>query len=441
MLDMLFTTDAMRAVFGDAARLQRMLDFEAALARAEAVAGVIPSAAALSIVQCCRADAFDCKALAADARKSGNLAIPLVAALTRQVAAIDPEARGYVHWGATSQDAIDTGLVLQLHDALAEVERELQRLAIALAAQVRAHRATPLAGRTWMQQALPVTLGLKLAGILAAVDRHAARFAALRPRIAVLQFGGAAGTLASLGPKAMAVEAALAADLGLSVAATPWHAQRDDVAEVATTLGLLTATLGKLARDIALLAQTEVAEAFEPSAPGRGGSSTLPHKRNPVGCAAALAAAVRVPGLVGTMLSAAVQEHERGLGNWPAEWDTLPEIAMLAAGALDAMIDVVAGLDVDAGRMRANLELTHGQILAEAVQMAVAPVLGRDAAHTIVGAACRRAATEQRHLRDVVRDDPQLRPVLDDAALARLFEPGSYLGSADVFIDRALARH
>ncbi|HET9045673.1 MAG TPA: 3-carboxy-cis,cis-muconate cycloisomerase [Casimicrobiaceae bacterium] len=441
MLDMLFTTDAMRAIFRDTARVQGMLDFEAALARAEAAVGVIPAAAALSIVQCCDANEFDFAALAAGARTAGNIAIPLVAALTHRVAELDPEARGYVHWGATSQDAIDTGLVLQLRDALALIDDDLDRFASALAAQIRHHRATPIVGRTWMQQAVPVTFGLKLAQVLAAVDRHRERIATLRPRMAELQFGGAVGTLASLGTRGIDVETALAADLRLEVADTPWHTQRDNLCEVAATLGLIVATTGKLARDIALLAQTEVAEAFEPSAPGRGGSSTLPHKRNPVGAAIALAAAVRVPNLVATMLSAGVQEHERGLGNWPAEWDALPEICMLAAGALDAMTGVVAGLDVDAAKMRANLDVSRGQIFAEAVQMALAPALGRDAAHALVGTLCKRAAAEGRHLRDAVRGEPQVRAILDDAALDAIFDPARYLGVADAFIDRALARH
>ena len=430
----------MRAVFADRARVQRMLDVEAALARAEAAAGIIPALAAASIAQCCSADDYDFPALRAAARNAGNLAIPLVAALTQRVAQIDASARGFVHWGATSQDVIDTGLVLQLRDALDLIDADLARLADALAAQTRKHRATPLAGRTWLQQALPVTLGLKLAGILSAVQRHQQRLAALRPRVAVLQFGGAAGTLASLRARGLDVERALAALLGLGIADVPWHTQRDNLGEAAATLGLVVATLGKLARDLSLLAQTEVAEVFEPAAPGRGGSSTLPHKRNPVGAAIALAAAVQVPGLVATMLAAAVQEHERGLGDWPAEWDTLPNIILLAAGALDAMAGVVAGLDVDAARMRTNLDLTQGQILAEAAQMALAPALGRDVAHALVGAACQRAADERRHLREVLRDDSQVRSVLDDAALANLFEPESYLGATDAFIERVLAR-
>ena len=441
VLDLLFTTDAMRAVFSDDARVQRMLDFEAALARAEAKVGIVPAGAAEAIGRCCRARDFDFAQIAMDARAAGNLAIPLVAALTERVGRADAAVRGFVHWGATSQDVIDTGLVLQLREALRLIEDDLARLANALAGKADVHRATPLPGRTWLQQALPVTLGLKLATSLSAIDRHRARVAALRPRVAVLQFGGATGTLASLGTQGLAVEKALAAELGLVIADVPWHTQRDIVCEVATTLGLLAATLGKLGRDIALLAQTEIGEAFEPAAPGRGGSSTLPQKRNPVGAAVAIAAATRVPGLVATMLAAAVQEHERGLGNWPAEWDTLPQIVMLTAGSVDAMAHVIAGLDVDAARMRANLDLSHGQIFAEAVQMALAPALGRDVAHELVAAASRKASQERRHLRDVLGDEPRVRAILDAAALAQLFDPASYLGATDAFVARALAQH
>ncbi len=440
MTDLQFTTDAMRAVFTDRSRVQRMLDFEAALARAQATAGVIPAAAAGVIARHCRADGYDLANLGVSARSAGNLAIPLIAALTQAVAADDRDAKGFVHWGATSQDALDTGLMLQLREALALIDIDLARLADALAQQAKAHKVTPLAGRTWLQQALPVTLGQKLAATLSAIDRHRTRLGRLRSEVLVLQFGGAAGTLASLGERALEVEAALAAELGLAVADVPWHTQRDRVCEAATTLGLLIATLGKLARDIALLAQTEVAEAFEPAAPGRGGSSTLPHKRNPVGCAVALAAAIRVPNLVATMLAAAVQEHERGLGNWPAEWDTLPEICELAAGALAAMADVVTGLDVDAQRMRANLDLTQGQILGEAVQMALAPALGRDAAHALVAELCRRAAAARLPLHDILVAEPKVRAVLDAATLARLTDPAGYLGSSAAFVDRVLAR-
>ena len=436
---MLFTTDAMRAIFDDRARLQGMLDVEAALARAQARVGVIPESAAEAIASVCRVDLFDAQAIGKAARDAGNLAIPLVSALTRTVGERDTAARGYVHWGATSQDVIDTGLVLQLRAALDTFDRELARLIEALAAQVERHRSTVLAGRTWLQQGLPTTLGLKLAGVLCAVGRDRARLSALRTRTLVVQLGGATGTLASLGGQGIAVERALAEALRLHVPETPWHTQRDRFCDIACALGILTATLGKLARDIALLAQTEVGEAFEPAAAGRGGSSTMPQKRNPVGASISIAAAVRVPGLVSTMLSAAVQEHERGLGNWPAEWETLPEIALLAAGSLDAMIEVVGGLEVDAPRMRENLDITRGQVLSEAVQMALAHKLGRDVAHKLVGDAARRAAREHRHLKEVLSEDPQVRGALDDARLEALFDPLDYLGSSDAFIDRALA--
>lgn len=418
-----------------------MLDFEAALAQAEASVGVIPQHAADVIAAQCDVEHFDVDAIDNDARDAGNLAIPLVAALTRNVGAVDEGARGFVHWGATSQDAIDTGLVLQLRDALALIEADLARLARGLAAQARRHAATVLPGRTWLQHALPITLGVKLAAIVSALDRHRARVALARRHGLVLQFGGAAGTLASLHDQGLAVSKALGERLGLAVPDMPWHTERDRLCDVAATLGMLTATLGKLARDIALLAQSEVGEADEPAAPGRGGSSTMPQKRNPVGASIALAAAVRVPGLVATMLAAAVQEHERGLGNWPAEWETLPQIVMLAGGALAAMAQTAEGLEVHADRMRANLDLTNGLVFAEAVQMALAPTLGRDAAHALVASACRRAAAERVHLREILAEEPRVKPVLDDEAIARLFDPMRYLGESSAYIARALVRH
>jgi 3-carboxy-cis,cis-muconate cycloisomerase len=434
----LFTPPVLAKAFSRTARVERMLEAEAALARAEARAGIIPQDAAESIARACRAEAYDIDALHAAATDAGNLAIPLVAALTRRVGEQDAAAKGYVHWGATSQDIIDTGLVLQLREGLGYVESELARLCDALATHADAHRTTVLPGRTWLQQASPISLGHKLAASLAALDRDRARLAALAPRLYVVQLGGAAGNLASLGAKGSAVTQAMAAELGLGVPPTPWHTQRDAVVECAAVLGILTASLGKLARDLALLSQTEVGEAFEPAAPGRGGSSTMPQKRNPVGAAVALAAATRVPGLVATMLAAAVQEHERGLGNWPAEWDTLPEIVQLAGSAVLAMAQVVPGLTVDVARMRANIDLTQGQLFAEAVQMALAPALGRDVAHKLVADICRRAAAEGRHVRDVLREDPKARPLLDDAALDRLFDPVQYLGSSNDYIDRVL---
>jgi 3-carboxy-cis,cis-muconate cycloisomerase len=415
-----------------------MLEFEAALATAEARTGVIPPAAADAIVAQCDVSRFDVAQIGDAAREAGNLAIPLVAALTRNVAEADRTAKGFVHFGATSQDAIDTGLVLQLGDALALVDHDLGRLIAALTAKARVHAQTVMPGRTWLQQALPVTLGVKLAGVVSALRRDRERLARAQRDDLVLQFGGAAGTLASLGDRGLGVAKALGGELGLPVPDMPWHTQRDRLCDIAATLGMLAATLGKFGRDIALLAQTEVAEAAEPAAPGRGGSSTMPQKRNPVGASVAIAAALRVPALVSTMLVCAVQEHERGLGNWPAEWETLPEIVMLVAGALAAMVDVAEGLAIDAERMRENLESTQGLVFAEAVQMALAPAIGRDAAHTLVARACRQAAGEHAHLRDILAADTEVMQALGRERLDALFDPHGYLGESRAFIERAL---
>jgi 3-carboxy-cis,cis-muconate cycloisomerase len=441
LLAPLFSTAKMRNIFSDLAGVQGMLDFEAALARAEAKSGVIPREAAGVIAAQCRAELYDLDSLAGAAANAGNPAIPLIKALTRLVAAQDVDAARYVHWGATSQDAMDTGLVLQLRTALDNIDGGLAILADALAALAAKHKETTLAGRTWMQQAVPVTLGLKAAGWLSAIGRLRERVDELRPRALALQFGGAAGTLASLGAQGIEVAFALAGELQLELPDTPWHTQRDRVAEAATVIGLLVGTLGKMARDISLLMQTEVAEAFEPAGDNRGGSSTMPHKRNPVSCAVALAAAVRVPALVSTMLAAMVQEHERGLGGWHAEWETLPEIFTLASGALDNMTRVAAGLEVDAEAMRRNLDITHGLVLAEAVAMALAHHLGKQAAHELVEAACGTAIAAKKHLRDVLAADARVSKHLSATDLARLFDPANYTGVASKFVERVLANH
>lgn len=434
----LLASAATAELFSDRATLQRMLDFEAALARAEAAHGVIPASAVTAIGTACDAAEVDLAALAAAAAEAGNLAIPLVKQLTARVAAADVEAAKYVHWGATSQDVIDTGLVLQLRDALAQIEAELAQLMATLAQLASDHRATPMAGRTWLQQAAPVSFGLKAAGWLDGLLRHQQRLRELRPRLLVLQFGGAAGTLASLGTQGLQVAATLTAELGLGLPDMPWHTQRDRVAEAATVLGLLTGSLGKIARDVSLLAQTEVGEAAEPVALGRGGSSSMPHKRNPVGCAATLAAAQRVPGLIATMLGAMPQEHERALGGWQAEWGTLPQIVQLAAGALFQMRHVVQGLTVDAERMRANLDLTHGLIMAEAVTLALGARIGRPQAHQLVERASRAAAASHRHLRTVLVEDAQVGAMLPAGEWERLFDPTAYLGVAGEFVERVL---
>ena len=438
LLGPLFGTAEASALFTDRARLQGMLDFEAGLARAEARTGVIPASAGPAIVGMCRAELFDMAELGRAAARSGNPAIPMVTRLTALVATEDAEAARYVHWGATSQDAMDTGLVLQLRGFLAALEVDLRRLAAALARLAEAHKGTPLAGRTWLQHALPVTVGLKAAGWLDAVDRHRARLSEIGLRALVLQFGGAAGTLAALGARGLEVAEALAGELHLPLPPLPWHAHRDRVAEVATCLGLLVGTLGKIARDVSLLMQTEVAEAFEPGGVGRGGSSTMPHKRNPVAAAAVLAAAMRAPGLVATMLSAMVQEHERGLGGWHAEWETLPALCVLGAGALRQTVETIEGLELDPARMRANLEATHGQILAEAVTMALGPRIGRLAAHELVEHACHHAAATRRHLGAVLAEDPAVTAHLSRADLDRLLEYRNYVGVAAALVNRVL---
>lgn len=437
----MFSTEGMERIFSGQNTVQRMLDFEAALARAEAVEDIVPPHAAAVIAACCDVAHIDLDALTQAAAQAGNLAIPLIKQLTATVAARDPEAANYVHWGATSQDVIDTGMVLQLREAIDLIVVDLAVFADTLAALALHHRSTPVIGRTWMQHALPVTFGLKVAGWLDAVLRHQARLAQLRARLFVLQFGGAAGTLASLGNRGLTVATALARELDLRLPDAPWHTQRDRMAEVATVLGLLTGTLGKIARDIALHSQTDVGELAEPVAQGRGGSSTMPHKRNPVGCAAALTAALRVPALVSTMLSGMVQEHERALGGWQAEWDTLPEIVSLCGGALVQLGQVVGGLSVDAARMRANIDSTGGLVMAEAVAMALAEHIGRPAAHLILEQACAHAVANQQALLSVLTADTRVTAQLTVAEIEQLFQPLVYTGEALAFVDRVLAAH
>ncbi|MCO4861085.1 3-carboxy-cis,cis-muconate cycloisomerase [Cupriavidus sp. WGlv3] len=439
----MFGSPAMLDIFSDAGTVQRMLAVEAALARAEAQCGVIPAAAATVITEVCRdLDAIDRDALAQAAVAAGNLAIPFVRQLTAAVAARDADAARFVHWGATSQDIIDTALVLQLVEALRWLDTDLVRLGEHCATLASAHRATPMVARTWLQHALPTSFGCKVAGWLDALRRDLVRLDAARAQARALQFGGAAGTLASLGDAAPGVVAALACELDLAAPVLPWHAHRDRMVEVATTLGMLTGTLGKMARDLSLLMQTEVAEVAEPTGPGRGGSSTMPHKRNPVGCAAVLTAAVRVPPLVATMLSGMVQEHERALGGWQAEWDTLPQIVTLAAGALRQMGEVVAGLQVDAASMRANLDLTHGLILGEAAMLELGGRIGRLQAHQVVERASRRAVADGTSLRDALaltlQQDPAHAGLLDDATLDRLANPANYAGQSSAFADAAV---
>lgn len=441
VLDALFRWEAVTQLFSSEATVQSMLEFEAALARAEAAVGVIPSPAAGAIAEQCRAELIDLSSLGREAGLAGNLAIPLLKQLKALVAAKNSGAANFVHWGATSQDAIDTAQMLRAREALRRIAEELRRLCDSLAQLADQHRATPIAGRTWMQHAAPTTLGVKFAGWLDALLRHRERLRETQQRCVVLQFGGAVGTLASLGGNAEAVSQALAKELNLPLPSMAWHSHRDRTAEIASTAGLLVGTLGKIAGDIVLHSQTEVGELREPAEDGRGGSSAMPHKQNPVACAAVLAAAARVPGLVGTMLTAMQQEDERSMGAWHAEWETLPEILGLAGGATHQLAWTVPRLEIDAARMRENLELTRGLIFSEAVSAALGKKIGMSEARWRIEMAAQKCSRERIHLRRVMEKDPQLGANFSSAELDALFDAGNYAGAALPFIDRVLERH
>ena len=432
---------ALAEIFSDARTVQGMLDFEAALARAEAQAGVVPASAVAPIEAACDAARIDAAALAQAAAGAGNLAIPLVKQLTAAVKAADGEAARYVHWGATSQDAIDTGFVLQLRDALDWTQERLDALLAALARQAERYQDTVMPGRTWMQHALPVTFGLKLAGTLDALLRWRRRLDAVRAGALTLQFGGAAGTLASLGDDALAVAGLLARELDLAQADTPWHSQRDRLLEVGHWYAGVCGTLGKFAGDFALLMQTEVAEVGEPVAEGRGGSSAMPHKRNPVGCAAILTAAQRTPGLMATLYGGQVQQHERALGGWQAEWEVLPELLMLTGCALVQAAQLVEGMRVDVDKMRADLDITHGLIMAESATLALAAHVGKQAAHHHIESLCHRALDEKRPLLSLLSADAQMRAHFSEQQLTQLLDPARGTGSAHAFVRQVLARY
>jgi 3-carboxy-cis,cis-muconate cycloisomerase len=439
LLAPMFSSVAMRAVCDDKAYLQHMLDFEAALARAEAATGVIPASAAGPIANACRAETFDIPALAEAATRSGNLAIPLVKALTAAVAKTDADAARYVHWGATSQDVIDTATMLTLRAAIDALLGDIDRAIAGFAGLARKHRDTAMVARTWLQHALPMPFGLKLAEYAAALHRSRARLKRLRAKSLALQFGGAAGTLAALGDKGILVAEKLATLLDLPLPDAPWHTHRDRIADAASVFAILAGTCGKIARDVSLMMQTDVAEAFEPSGEGRGGSSTMPHKRNPVSAATALAAAAMAPNLAATIFAAQVQDHERSAGPWHAEWPTLPTLQLVTSGALAAIVDLAEGLEVDAARMRVNLDATNGLIMAEAVTFALAETIGKSDAHHLMEAAAKKAVAGKQHLRDVLTNDPKVTAHLSTDKLAKLFDPMAYQGISQELIDRLLA--
>src|SRR6202046_2552992 len=439
LLAPMLSSAAMRAVCDDATYLQHMLDFEAALARAEAMVGVIPWSAVTPIATACKTGSFDLGALAETATRSGNLAIPLVKALTANVARADADAARHVHWGATSQDLIDSAGMLTLRAAIDALLPDLDRAIAGFAKLAKQHRTPAMVARTWLQHALPMPFGLKLAEYAAALHRSRARLQRMRKETLVLQFGGAAGTLAALGNNGWRVAEKLAQELELPLPDAPWHTHRDRVAEAASVLAILAGTCGKIARDVSLMMQTDVAEAFEPSGEGRGGSSTMPHKRNPVAAATALAAATMAPNLAATIFAAQVQDHERGAGPWHAEWLTLPTLQLVTSGALAAIGDIAEGLEVDAARMRVNLDATHGLIMAESVTMKLAEKIGKSEAHHLMEAASKKAGAEKTDLRDVLTQDPKVTAHLDAGKIAGLFEPMAYQGVSQALIDRLLA--
>jgi 3-carboxy-cis,cis-muconate cycloisomerase len=435
----MLSSASMREACDDRATLQNMLDFEAALARAEAAVGVIPAAAAGPIEAACKAASFDLAALAEAATRSGNLAIPLVKMLTAAVGKADADAARYVHWGATSQDVIDTATMLTLRAGIDALDADLSRAIKGFAALARAHRDTAMVARTWLQHALPMPFGLKLAEYAASLARARCRLRRLRREGLALQFGGAAGTLAALGDKGLAVAERLAQELKLPLPEAPWHTHRDRIAEAASAFAILAGSCGKIARDVSLMMQTDVAEAFEPAGEGRGGSSTMPHKRNPVAAASALGAATMAPQLAATIFAAQVQDHERSAGPWHAEWPTLPQLMLVTSGALAAIVDIAEGLVVDTARMRVNLDATHGLIMAEAVAMALAEKVGKSEAHHLVEAASKKAVAEKTHLREVLAADSKVTAQLAPEKIAALFEPMAYQGASQALIDRLLA--
>lgn len=436
--DALFSTPEMAALFSDTDLLRAMIRVEVALAEALEKSSLAPAgtAAAIATVQ---PEDLDKATLSTEVRAAGNLCIPFVKALTAAVEEANPAAAGFVHWGATSQDVQDTATLLQARSGWNLLLGQLDILCDTLATLAERHKETVLAGRTWLQQGPPVTLGLKIAGWLDALMRHRARIVEARQRIFVVQFGGAVGTLAALGDSATRVASDLAANLSLGMPLMPWHTHRDRMVEMAVTLGMLVGTLGKMGRDISLLMQTEVGECVESF--GSGGSSTMPHKRNPVSSAIMLSAAIRVPPLVSTMLSAMVQEHERGLGGWHAEWETLPEIFCFAAASLNAAISMTRALQVDEEAMAANMSILRGVTMSESLVFALAPKLGKQKARAIVEEITRCALAADQSLLQTALNDERIRGVLSLKELERALEPSSYLGCSAQWVGDVLRAH
>ena len=420
------STAEMGEVFGQESIVQAMLDFEAALARAQGEVGMIPAFAAEEIARHCRAEFFDAGAIVADSRSAGSLAIPLVKRLTERVAAHDAEAGRYVHWGSTSQDVVDTAMVLATGRALALIEVDLAALIRSLVSLYERHGDAPILARTLMQPAQVVSVGLKLAAWAAPLARARERLAAAAKNALHLQFGGAVGTLSVMGEQGPTMAAKVAAQLGLGLPVAAWHTQRDEWLSLGTQVGILCGSLGKIARDWALMAQGEIGELAEPSGGGRGGSSAMPHKRNPVASMVAIAAAGRAPHRVAALLAAMDQEHERGLGNWQAELAEWAGLFISTHGGLRALAEAAAGLSLDAAQMRANIDRLQGLVFAETLSMRLARAIGKSKAHHLIESWSQTVIREKRHLKDVALDalaaDATLDPTLTPQELALVFD-------------------
>ena len=438
LFEFLFYNKEVNKLFSAEAYLSAMLRFEAALAQAQAEEGMIPKTAADSITSCCNLDHIDIPSLIPAIGLAGNPNIPLVKQLTAAVKQLDPEAAKYVHLGATSQDVIDTALMVQLKAALILVQKDLEQLLNQLHQLAETHRHSIMAGRSFLQHARPITFGNKVATWMDGLIRSAQRIEQVLQHNLVLQFGGAVGTLAGFGEKALPVASSLAQNLDLALPPIPWHTQRDRIVEVASTLGILTGNLGKMAKDISLLMQTEVAEVFEPSGAGKGGSSAMPHKRNPVGCVAILAAAQRSPALLSTLFQSLPQDHERATGLWHAEWLPLVELCKITAGALQQALHMTNGLEVDTQRMLRNLELTNGLIYAENLSLALAEKMGKAAAHEHIEGLCKQVAQTHTHLKILATADPIVSKYLNSSDIDQLFDPANSLGDCDRLIDAVL---
>jgi 3-carboxy-cis,cis-muconate cycloisomerase len=431
----IFSSEAMRRVFSDDHRVQCYLDIEAALAQVQAKLGLIPQRAADEITAKCTLDSIDMARLKSQTELIGYPVLPVVQQL---VAACSDRLGEYCHWGATTQDITDTATIMQTREALALVEQDLVAIAQSLADLARRYRDTPMAGRSNLQQAVPITFGYKVATWLSAIKRHQQRLEELRPRVLVGEFGGAAGTLASLGDAGLEVQEQLMAELRLGQAEIAWHTARDRIAEVGCFLGLVTGTLGKIATDVKLLMQVEVGEVFEPYARDRGSSSTMPQKRNPISCNYIHACMAVVRQLVAALLDAMVEDHERSTGPWQIEWIAVPEIFLLSSGALQQARSLLAGLEVDATRMRTNLAISHGLICTEAVMMGLAPHLGRQRAHDLVYEISRQVGVSGRPLLDLLVENEEISSFLDQVALANLLDPAKYIGLSGEMVDRVL---